>query len=117
MKKQSISFFIVVLLILSLTVPAIAASRAVDAHPTLTIKNGVAYCQGKCDSGNPTDRISLVLTLKEGASVIDTWTANGTEYVSISENCPVKSGRTYTLILTAKINGIPLKSRSVSENS
>ncbi len=117
MKKQSISFFLVVLLILSLTVPAIAAPRAVDAYPTLTIKNGIAYCRGRCDSGNPTDRISLVLTLKEGTSVIDTWTANGTEYVNISESSPIKSGKTYTLVLIVKVNGKEVSNNSVSKSS
>lgn len=35
MKKHLFSFFLAVLLILSLTVPAIAASRAVSSYPTL----------------------------------------------------------------------------------
>lgn len=117
MKKHSISFFLAVLLILLLAVPAIAASRAASPQPALTIKNGIAYCQGKCNTGTSTDKVSLVLTLKQGSAVVDTWTADGLGIVSISESCPVKSGKTYTLILTAEINGIPLKSRSVSENS
>ena len=117
MKKHLFSFFLAVLLILSLTVPAIAASRAVSSYPTLTIKNGVAYCQGKCNTGTSNDKVSLVLTLMQGSTVVYTWTADWLGIVIISENCPVKSGKTYTLVLAVKINGKAMADKSVSANS
>ena len=117
MKKHLFSFFLATLLILSLTVPAIAASRAASAHPSLTIRDGIAYCQGKFNSGTTSDKVSLVLTLKQGATVIDTWNADGLGMASISENCPVKGGKTYTLILTVKVNGKAMADKSVSAKS
>lgn len=117
MKKHFISFFLALLLIVSLTLPATAASRAVSSYPTLTIKNGIAYCQGKCNTGTSNDKVSLVLTLKQGSTVVDTWAADGLGIVNISETCPVKSGKTYTLVLVVKVNGKEVSNTSVSENS
>lgn len=117
MKKQSISFLLTVLLVLSLTVPAIAAPRAASTYPLLTIKDGIAYCQGKCNAGAPNDKVSLVLTLKQGSTVVDTWNAAGQGMASISETCPVKSGKTYTLVLVVKVNGKEVSNTSVSGNS
>ncbi len=67
--------------------------------------------------GDFNDKVSLVLTLKQGSTVVDTWTADGLGIVNISENCPVKSGKTYTLVLAVKINGKAMADKSVSANS
>lgn len=117
MKKHCISCFMAMILVIALTVSAGAVQSRIISRPTLTIKNGIAYCSGTYDTGNQNDKISLVLTLKQGSTVIDSWSADGTCRVRISETSPVKSGKTYTLILDAKVNGKAVANNSVSANS
>ena len=96
--------FLVMLTIMSQTATAVN-SRAVTGRPTLKISGTKAYCVGKYSSGNRNDKISMTITLKQGATVIDSWSASGTGSVVISETCTVTAKRTYTLVLSATVNG------------
>lgn len=104
-------------LVITLTVSAGAVQSRIISRPTLTIKNGIAYCSGTYDTENQKDKISLVLTLERGSTIIDSWSADGTCRVRISETLPVKNGKTYTLILDAKVNGKTAANNAVSANS
>lgn len=117
MKKFCISFFMAGLLIGALLVTAVAVPSRIAARPALVIKNEIAYCSGSYDNGNSNDNISLTLTLKQGTTIIDSWNADGSCRVRISETCPVKSGKPYTLVLVVKVNGKEVSNTSVSGNS
>ena len=60
------------------------------------------------------DRISAKLTLYQGNTYIDSWSAAGTYRVPVSGECTVKSGKTYRLVLTWSINGVAQPSESTT---
>jgi len=105
MAKRIFQLIIAFLLILSFSVPVVATGRAVSGRPGLTISGTTAYCVGKYNSGNQNDEISITLTLKLGTTTVDSWSTSGTGSAVISETCKVETGKTYTLILAATVNG------------
>lgn len=117
MKKRTMSAVMAVMLILLVTVTTFAAERTISRRPGLTINGTTAICTGKCSSGNSSDKISITITLKFGTDTIKSWSASGTGSVVISKTCTVKTGKTYTLILSTKINGITQPSASITANS
>lgn len=58
--------------------------------------------------------ISAKLTLYQGNTYIDSWSAAGTYRVPVSGECTVKSGKTYRLVLTWSINGVAQPSESTT---
>lgn len=117
MKKRILPLALIVMLMLSISTSAIASERAITGRPMLTISGTTAYCVGKYDSGNQNDSISMTLTLKLGSTTVDSWSASGTGSALISKTCTVKTGKTYTLILSATINGVRQPDVTVSTNS
>lgn len=117
MRKRILPLAIAVLMALSFTVPAAASTRAITGRPILSFSRTTAYCVGKYNSGNQSDKISMTLTLKLGSTTVDSWSASGTGSVVISETCTVKTGKTYKLILSATVNGVVQPDVSVTANS
>lgn len=118
MRKRILPLVMAVLLMLSFTVPAAAAAeRAISGRPGLTISGTTAYCVGKYSSGNQNDTISMTLTLKLGTTTIDSWSTSDTGSAVISETCTVTTGKTYTLVLAATVNGVKQPDVSVTARS
>lgn len=117
MRKRILPLVMVFLLMLSFTVPAAAAERAISGRPGLTISGTKAYCVGKYSSGNQSDKISMTLSLKLGTTTIDSWSASGTGSAVISEVCTVQTGKTYTLVLSGTVNGVKQPDVSVTAKS
>lgn len=112
------SFILVVLLVLSLCIPAYAAetveSRAYIANPTLSFDGTTAICFVNCRGEKTTDRISATLTLYHNGTYVDSWSGSGVFRVPVSGECEVESGETYELVLTWTVNGTSKPSESVT---
>lgn len=113
MRKRILPVMMALLLLLSVSVQA-AESRAVTGTPSLSFSGTTATCEVMLRSGNSSDKFSATLTLKQGSSKIDSWTASGSGRVSISEQCSVKKGSTYTLTLSYTLNGVSQPAVSVN---
>ena len=111
----------------SVTVPAAASpakteilsdsgisTMAIVGRPTLKIDGTTAYCVGKYSSGNRSDAISITVTLKQGAKTIKSWSASGQGSVTISKPCTVEAKKTYSLTLSATVNGVEKPSVTVT---
>ena len=84
-----------------------AASMAYSAFPGLSF-NGTTYtCSLTVYGGHSTDSIEATVTLKRGSTVVSQWTnltANG--YMNFSDTANVEHGKTYTMQVSLKINGV-----------
>ena len=116
MKKTTVSIFLAAILIFSQISPAFAAVRRVQSQPQLSIQSGIAYCYARYTSTNSDDNISLVLTLTQGSTVIESWSATGKESVSLSKKHPVAPGKTYTLTISTTVNGKAMPDASAKAN-
>lgn len=109
MRKRTISFVLILAFAFSIMVPyafaADSGEKAIYGRPTLKIEGTTAYCAGIYSSGNNNDSIYMTITLKQGNKVIRSWSASGNGSVTISKTCTVTAKQTYSLTLTAKING------------
>ena len=118
MKRRMISLAALLLLLMSMSVnTAMAAANIVDADPELTISGTKANCYVDCVSDDPSDKLSVTLTLWCGESIVDTWSDSGTGSVTIDEDCTVVRGNTYRLVMIYRINGVLQPQVSVSANS
>ena len=118
MRKHALFLACLVLLVVLLEVPSQASNmlRAQANTPILTISGTEARCSVSYN-GKRTDSISVTLTLKQGSTTVASWSADDTQFVSINESCAVISGKTYTLVMTATINGVRQPSISVTARS
>lgn len=116
MRKKLISTILLFVCILAIPAQAIE-TRSVTTVPSLSINGTVATCSAICRSGGSSDTISVTLSLWRGTTLVTRWTASGSTLVTISEQCTILSGQTYTLILDYSINGIAQTPISVSKSS
>lgn len=107
MKRWIVPFLMVVLLAMAVMTPASSAvdSRVISGRPTLRINGDTAQCEGIFRSGNTDNKVSVTLTLKYGTEIIDSWKASGDGFVMISESKTILKKGTYSLILSATVNG------------
>ena len=87
------------------TASAAVSTKGISGRPTLKIIGTTAYCVGKYSSGNKNDNIAITITLKQGNTTIDSWSATGKGSALIYETCTVTAKRSYSLVLTATVNG------------
>lgn len=95
MKKRLSLLLLYLVLVLSATCAQAAETRASTAVPKLSFSSGSAVCEVSYVSVGKS--ISITLQLYEGDSLVGSWTKSGTSVVTISEQCNVTSGRSYTL--------------------
>ena len=104
MKIRIVALAAVLLLVLSIpTYAAVPYSQAVQ--PQLSFSGTTANCSVNYTKAGSSDYVSLTLTLYQGSSYVDSWSASGTNRVRISETCEVERGKTYRLVLTWSVNG------------
>ena len=113
MKKRLIVFLLVAVMLLSVTVHA--APRAANMLPALTFDGTTAICEVKVIGENMSDEIEVTLTLWRGNFMMETWSAEGTGYLQMSESVVVTSGYTYRLEADVTINGAVLDTLTVSK--
>lgn len=108
MKRRIMPLVMAVLLVLAITAPVASAvnSRVISGRPTLRISGNTAYCEAIFRSGNGDNEISVTLTLKYGTDTVGSWSASGNGSVTISESKTVFAKGSYTLTLSATVNGI-----------
>ena len=113
MKRKITSVLAPLLLciLLAQTVQA-AEMRAVVARPALSFSGTTAVCTAICQGNSGKDSISATLTLYQGTTQIDSWSASSTGRVSFNEECRVEYGKTYRLELSCSINGVAQPSLS-----
>lgn len=103
MKKRVTAMVLVPLFALSMTAYA-AESRANKVIPSLTFDGTTANCEVLIS--DPGAEIEVTLTLYRTLSRIGSWSASGTSYVVINEECEVKNGLEYRLVATGTIDGV-----------
>lgn len=104
MKRHILALGILLVLALTVSVQAIEP-QAVSSKPVLSFEGTTALCYVKCKGGSDSDTVEATLTLYQGTTYVDSWSNSGKGSVTISEECTVKSGKSYTLKLTYSING------------
>lgn len=112
MKKRVFALIAVLLLAMANTAQA-AVLRVPTATPELSFNDTTANAFVLC-TASTSDHISAKLTLYQGNTYIDSWSAAGTYRVPVSGECAVKSGKTYQLVLTWSINGVAQPSESIT---
>lgn len=117
MRKRILAVLMPVLLVCLLTAQAVCAAdlRAAGGTPSLSFDGTTAICSVICQGNRTTDKIEATLTLYQGSTTVDSWSASGTRKVSFSGECAVRSGKTYRLELTCSINGVEKPSVSVTK--
>lgn len=113
MKKRFLPLVMLLLLTLSVTAHA-AQPYILTANPDLSFYGTTAECSVSCRGETTTDKIEATLTLYQGNTVVDSWSTSGTFRATISEECTVKRGTTYKLVLTWSVNGVPQSTNSVT---
>lgn len=119
MRRRVFSVLAVALLLLVIIAPAHALPihRAPGNGPRLIIRGTTATCSAVYKGSRQSDSISVTLKLKQGGTVIATWSDSDTGSVSISESCTVQKGKSYVLVMSATVNGISKPDVSVTANS
>lgn len=103
MKKRFITVVLVIALFAMLCVNASATTvRVQQVLPQLSFSGTTANCSVTVYGDND---ISVELVLKNGSTVVDSWSGSGRIRVFLSGSHKVVSGKTYTLVATGTING------------
>lgn len=107
--KRLISLATIVVFVFVLCVPASAVeARAVTPNLDLTFEGTTAHC--KATVTGPGKSIDATMVLKQGSTVIDSWSGTGTSIVSLEGKHTVTKGTTYTLEVSGTANGTPFSS-------
>lgn len=112
MKKRIVPLALALLLLLSLSVDAFAATQANNISPSLSFSGTTAYC--KLTVYDPGKAIEATLELWRGSTLAASWTSSGTSRVTINESCGVISGQTYTLKAHGAIGGAEFETTPIS---
>jgi hypothetical protein len=98
----------------TLTIPAQALARNINAIVGLSFKDDSANCEVYITANNKNDAISAVTKLWQGNSCIGTWedTANG--ILDITYEADAENGKNYTLTVDFTVNGITQPTASTS---
>lgn len=107
----------VVLLVTTLSVPALAAQpRAITVVPSITVNGTSAKCDVTCSANYITDELVAIIRLYRGSTLIATWREQGEGYIIFSETKSVTSGYKYTLTVDLTVNGNPCPTASASDS-
>lgn len=108
MKKRFCSLAAVLLLVLSMAVPAGAAEpRAVAPKPTLTFDGTTATCEVNIVADSSSERIEATVKLWQGGTCLKTWTDSATQYLRFSESTStgIQAGKSYQMTVDYIIAG------------
>lgn len=102
MTRRIMSFVAVLVLMAAMCTSVFAVEpRANRISPSLEFDGTTANCKVVIISSG--DDIDATLELWRGNTLVDSWPGEGTSYVSISGNCSVTKGVTYTLKVSGTI--------------
>lgn len=104
--KRLISLASVAALVFVLCIPAGAVeTRSTTQNLDLTFEGTTAYCTATVTSWGKS--IDATMVLKQGSTVIDSWSGTGTSVVVLEGEHTVTKGTTYTLEVSGTANGTP----------
>lgn len=98
-----------------LAVPVSATPRAKRVVPSLNFSGTTATCKVQVIATSGSDSITADITLYEGSSCIESWTATGTGTLTFTDTVTVKSGKTYTLSVDAVVAGVAMDTAQISK--
>ena len=103
MKKRFLTLFLALMFVFSINAFA-AEPRNAIINPTLTFRGTTATCAVTItDFGSD---IEATITLYHGRQIVDSWSGEGTNVLTINGSCEVEDGETYTLEVTGKIDNV-----------
>ena len=117
MKKRIILFIVTISIVCSIPVSAYSIRLRIP-HNMLSIhfSEESAVCSASCIGNTSNDELGVTLTLYENNTSVDSWTNQGTGYVSLSEEYGnLVHGKTYKLTMTWSVNGISQPSVNVEK--
>ena len=93
--------------ILLLSVTAFATTpRAITVVPDIEFDGTEAICVVRITADNLTDTIYATMTLKQGNTVIDSWSGIGEWSLKLKDTVTVELNKTYTLTVVYSVNGV-----------
>ncbi len=102
--KRLISLASIMVLIFALCVSVNATdARATTPNVTLTFSGNTAYCKARITSAGAS--IDAKMTLKQGSTVIASWSGSDTSALYLEGEQTVTKGSTYTLEVSGTANG------------
>ena len=104
MKKRFLCLFIVMTMLLMISVAAITP-RYADLVSGLNFNGNVATCAARVAGTHSSDTITLTMVLKQGSTVINSWSATGSGWVKLEKTATVQANKTYTLYVDVVYNG------------
>ena len=116
-KKKIILCLLVMLMLFTAVSVQAATSRAVRASLQLTFDGTQANCSVVITADMLTDTISATMQLKQGNTIIDSWSSSSNGFLILRETAPVEENKTYTLVVTYSINGVVRPSISSTETN
>lgn len=112
MKKRI--FFITLIFLIILTVPAQATARMITVLPFITFNGNTATCNVTITVNSQKDKVLAEIELWQGNDFVTSWEDSSTGTLMFEETAQVASGKTYTLKVTFTVNGGPQQFASAS---
>jgi len=112
--KRFTAILAAVVLVFTMCVSAFAVEpRATTARPTLSFSGTTANCSVVITSYG--DDIEATMELWRGATLVDSWSDEGTSMLTIKGSCTVTKGVTYTLKVSGTADGVSFSTPNVSK--
>lgn len=99
------TFFLSLLLVLTLINPAHAEARIGGVIPSLSFDGTTATCEATIRGNKFDDEICAVMNLWQGSYCVETWEKSETTLLVFDCKASVEAGKYYTLTLEYSING------------
>lgn len=104
MKKVAV--FLVIVLIMSMPMSAIAATRSLSVNPDLTFSGTTAKCTTTVLGNDMSEYLVVTMKLMYGTSCVASWNGSGYGYVYMDKTANAVKGRTYELVVEVTVNGV-----------
>lgn len=104
MKK--LALMLAVIMLISLSTNAFAASREIRNALSLTFSGPCASCEVSITGNSMADHIDVTMKLMYGSTCVAYWTGSGDGYLSLSKTAAVTASGTYVLTVDVYISGI-----------
>lgn len=104
----------VLIFVMSAQTAQAAEPRAAGATLNLSFNGTTAVCSATCRGDRTSDELGATMTLYQGSTYVDSWTASGTGRIFLSGEHRVTSGKTYRLEVSYTINGVEKPSASMT---
>lgn len=107
MKRRLLSFLLVLVLVVSMTLSVSAASpRILSIAIDLSFENNIAHCRLDVSGNQLTDSISATIKLYRGNTCVQTWERSASGFLNFSEYFPAIANAEYTLEAVVTVNGV-----------